>query len=373
MRRTIVVLFVIVASLAAPLAITAVWLRETVLDTHRYVAVVAPLSSNQAVDQAVAAQVTEALLDNVHITSQGGILGLTINGGVRDTTQALVEKFLATREFHTLWIAANTQAQEALRAALEGKSSPLVSPDGSVEIDLSNIVLAARNQLGTSGLHIFEKIAPSALHRGIVIARPSTLSKGRRAVKALKAAAIVLPAVAIVFAALALLITRERRRTLFWLGTDVAATCVIGLIAISFARRFYLDDVVGPDVPTAAAKAIYDAVLHDLRLYLELAAVAGLLAMIGAALAGTSVTARTIRRRTLQTAGGIADGAAGESATVAWVADNKGTLRTVVIVAGLLLLATASHLTTRYFIELSVAVLLLLGALEVLSRPRRVP
>ena len=34
MRRTIVVLFVIVALLATPLAITAVWLRETVLG-HR--------------------------------------------------------------------------------------------------------------------------------------------------------------------------------------------------------------------------------------------------------------------------------------------------------------------------------------------------
>ena len=95
--------------------------------------------------------------------------------------------------------------------------------------------------------------------------------------------------------------------------------------------------------------------------------------MLGAALAGSTTTARTIRQRTLRTAGGIADGAVGQSATVRWVADNKGTLRTIVIVAGLLLAATASHLTTRYFIELAVAVLILLGALEVLARPRRVP
>jgi hypothetical protein len=373
MRRTIVVLLVIVASLATPLAITAVWLRETLLDTHRYVAVVGPLSSNPAVDQAVAAQVSSALLDNVHITSQGGILGLTINGGVRDTTQALVEKFLQTDEFHTLWITANTNAQEALRAALEGKPSTIVSPNGSVEIDLSSIVLAARNQLGLSGLHIFDKIPPADLDRGIVIARPSTLSKGKQAVEALRAAAILLPAVAIIFAALALLISRERKRTLFWLGTAVVATCVVGLIAISFARRFYLDDVVGPNVSVAAAKAIYDAVLHDLRLYLEIAAAAGILAMVGSALAGTSTTALRIRSRTLQTAGGIADGAVGKSATVGWIADNKSTLRTVVIVAGLLLLATASHLTTRYFVELAVVVILLLGALEILARPRRVP
>jgi hypothetical protein len=373
MRRTLALLFVTVAAIATPLAITAVWLRETLLVTHRYVAVVAPLSSNAAVDQAIASQVTSALLANAHITNGSGILSLTINGGVRDTTEALVEKFLQTDEFHTLWINANIQAQEQLRAALEGKPSAVVSPNGSVEIDLSNIVLAARSQLGIAGLHIFDKIAPAALHRGIVIARPSTLSKGKQAVRALKAAAIVLPVVAVVFAALALLVARERKRAVFWLGTCVSAACVVGLIAISFGRHFYLADVAGPDVPIAAARAIYDTVLHDLRLYLELAALAGVVAMVAAALAGTSTTARTIRAGTLKAAGGIADGAVGKSATVGWVAENKSTLRTVVIVAGLLLAATATHLTTRYFVEIGVGVLLLLGALEILSRPRRVP
>lgn len=373
MRRTLALLFVMVAAIATPLAITAVWLRETLLVTHRYVAVVAPLSSNSAVDQAVASEVTSALLANVHITSGSGILSLTVTGGVRDTTQALVEKFLQTREFHTLWIAANSQAQQALRAALEGKPSPFVSPGGGVKIDLSSIVLAARSQLGIQGLHIFDQIAPAELHRGIVIARPSTLSNGKQAVRALRAATIVLPVVAIFFAALALLVARERKRAVFWLGTGVAAACVVGLIALSFARHFYLADVAGSDVPAAAARAIYDTVLHDLRLYLELAALAGVVAMIAAALAGTSATARRIRTRTLRTAGGIADGAVGKSATVTWVAENKSTLRTVVIVAGLLFAATATHLTTRYLVEIGVVVLVLLGALKILSRPRRVP
>ena len=78
-------------------------------------------------------------------------------------------------------------------------------------------------------MHIFEKIAPSALHSGIVIAALDAL-EGETSGEGAEGGAIVLHAVAIVFAALALLITRERRRTLFWLGTDVAATCVIGLI-----------------------------------------------------------------------------------------------------------------------------------------------
>ena len=57
-----------------------------------------------------------------------------------------------------LWIQANTQAHEALVAALEGKKSQFITPDGSVDIDLSNAILAARTALGDAGIHAFDKV-----------------------------------------------------------------------------------------------------------------------------------------------------------------------------------------------------------------------
>ena len=284
-RRTVAVL-VLLAALLCPLAITAVWLRETVLDTHHFVTAVAPLSSNPAIDAAVAGEITSALLANVNVAKEAGqvlpsdasFLALPLSTGVRDYTETLVAKFLATAEFRQLWVAATTQAHEALVAVLEGKQSPFLGPDGSVEIDLTSVVLAARHALGLSGLHEFDNVAASALHRRFVIVRPAALNQARRGVNVLRALAIVLPALAIVLAALALLLTRERTRTVFRLGAAVAATCVVGLVVVTFARRFYLSNVVGPDVSAAAARALYDTVLRNLRLWLELAALAGLLA-----------------------------------------------------------------------------------------------
>ena len=109
--------------------------------------------------------------------------------------------------------------------------------------------------------------------------------------------------------------------------------------------------------------------LRNLRLWLELAALAGLLAAGTAVLAGPSRLAAGIRSRTLAGAGTLADGAVGASVTARFVAANKGTLRTITVVLGLLLLLTASHLTLRLFLELGVGVLLVLGLLEVLARP----
>jgi hypothetical protein len=54
-----------------------------------------------------------------------------------------------------------------------------------------------------------------------------------------------------------------------------------------------------------------------------------------------------------------------------WVADNKGTLRTITFICALIYLATAGgSLTLARFALVIVLVLLALGVLEILARPR---
>ena len=57
--------------------------------------------------------------------------------------------------------------------------------------------------------------------------------------------------------------------------------------------------------------------------------------------------------------------------SVNWIAANKGTLRTITFICALIYLATASGLTLMSFVALVIVVLLVLGGLEILSRPRR--
>jgi hypothetical protein len=376
-RRTIVAVLVVAACLLAPAAITALWLKGTILDTHRYVATVAPLSSNKAVDDAVAAEVTSALLENVDVAKlartalpkDAGFLALPLTAGVRDYTQELVVKFLRTEEFRQLWVIANSEAQQALLAVLEGRSSPFVAPDGSIDIDLSNITAHAREAVGLAGLDLYDKVKPASLHRRLEIAKPKSLGRVRHAVNVLRRLAIGLPVVALGLAGLALAISRERRRTVFWIGAGLAAAAIGALAGIAFARTYYLDHVVGPDVPPAAARALYETLLRNLRLDLELATLAGILLAAVAALAGPSRLAVRLRSRTLSTAGGLADGATGESVTLGWVAANKGTLRTVAVIAALLLLLVSGDLTIRRLVEIAIGLLLVLGALEILARP----
>jgi hypothetical protein len=375
----IVVVLVVAACVLAPLAVTAWWLNDTIFDTSHYVATVKPLSKDKRIDDAVAGRVTDALLENVDLSKLRSalpkdtqFLGLAFGAAVRNYVQELVSKFLQTDVFQDLWVIANTQAQKTLVAVLENKPPPaLVASDGSVHIDLANAVTRARQAVGLAGLDVAGGSKPVKADRTLEIVQPNSLDRLREAATTLKNLSVALPVAVLVLGGLGLALSRERRRTIFWLGGGLAAMSILGLVAIAFGRRYYLDDVVGTDVPSDAAKALYDTLLRDLRFYLEVAIVAGALAMGGAALAGETRAATRIRTRTLGTAGAAADRAAGQSATMKWVADNKSTLRTITFLCALIYLATAgSSLTLTRFVLVIVVVLLALGALEILARPR---
>lgn len=367
----------IAASIVTPLALTAVWLRDEVLVTHRYVRTVTPLASNPAIVSAVAAQITDALYAQVDLSKQtqqqlpkkAGFLAGPLGAGLRSYTQETIERFLQTDAFRLVWVQANTQAHEALVAALEGKASPLIRPDGSVDIDLSNAVLAARTALGEAGIQAFDKLSPSDLQRAIVIAKPESLSRLRNGVKLLKALAIGLPILALVLYVLALAISRERWRTLVRAGIGLIAAGIVGLLAIVAGRYLYVHHVSGPAVPHDAANALYNAVVADLRLWLELAALGGLLAATAGTIAGPSRAAVALRGATLRTTGAVTDEVVGASATSKWVAANKPVLRTVTVILGLLLVLDAHRITPRLIVEYGIGTLLVLGVFEILARP----
>jgi hypothetical protein len=107
-------------------------------------------------------------------------------------------------------------------------------------------------------------------------------------------------------------------------------------------------------VPRDAGAAFFDTVTRKPRLGLRLELAGGLLLAGGALLSGPSHFAARVR------------------ATVsAWVAVNKRVLRTGTVVAGFLLLLASNHPTARLVVELLIAVLVVLLAIELLSASPR--
>ena len=367
---------VAVACVLAPVSVASVWLRDQVLDESAYVKTVAPLSSNRAIDSYVASEITTALFTHVDaaaearkvLPARADFLVLPLTAGLHDFTQQTVARFLATKRFHGLWLAANRVAHKALVAALEGKGGVLVAEHGVVSIDLTNVALAVRHELDVQGIHVFDGVPKSDLQRRFVIGHSRWLARARCIMK-LRFVALAIPLVALAAFGLALGLSRRRRRTLLQAGIGLAVASAIAVVIVVVVRTIYLDYVVWPVVPRDAGAAFFDTVTRKPRLGLKLEFASGLLLAASAMLAGPSHFARRVRGTALGLVGGLADDAAGESLTIAWVAANKRALRAGTALFGFFFLLTSSHPTAGLLVKLGVGVIVVLAVIEILGRP----
>ena len=143
---------------------------------------------------------------------------------------------------------------------------------------------------------------------------------------------------------------------------------VLGAL-LTIGRSIYLDQIAGPNLPTDAASAFYEVLVHYLRLGLRIVAGVALLVAAGAFLSGPYKTAVAIRGWF----GSGAEWARGETGVAAtpfghWVARNKRALRigAILLPAVIFLLWNSPSLTV--LIVLIAITLLLLLTIEVVGR-----
>src|SRR5262245_44327928 len=60
-RRVVAMVLLIVGVVLVPVSLSAIWVRNTLLDTDQYVATVAPLADNPDIQQGLADRITTAL------------------------------------------------------------------------------------------------------------------------------------------------------------------------------------------------------------------------------------------------------------------------------------------------------------------------
>ena len=66
-RRIVGAVLLVVGCVLVPVSLSAVWVRNTLLDTDNYVSTVGPLADDPDVQQAIANRVTDALFANVDV------------------------------------------------------------------------------------------------------------------------------------------------------------------------------------------------------------------------------------------------------------------------------------------------------------------
>ena len=172
---------IVVAVILAPLSVVSVWARGEVTDTQRYVATVAPLAENPAIQDAVAARITDEIFQYIDVSAiaNEAVSTLTSNRdlnerqtaalealvgpltqGVESYTADAVNKVVRSEQFAAAWTEANTVVHQRLDAALTGQNTDnaVKVENNQVVLDLGNLIAQVKEILISKGFTVAEKI-----------------------------------------------------------------------------------------------------------------------------------------------------------------------------------------------------------------------
>jgi hypothetical protein len=173
----------------------------------------------------------------------------------------------------------------------------------------------------------------------------------------------VLPVISLALAAGAIVLAADRRRAVVALGIALVVSAVLATAAAQAMRNLLLDLVGNPEA-RGAATATMATLLGDLRTFVRVLILGGILVALSAWLSGDGKLATALRQGAARAVGR----ATGETTSVPWVAEHRGPLQVAGLAAGLAYLVlsdpsfTAIGLTVLVVGAYEGAVVLLAGS-----------
>jgi hypothetical protein len=272
--------------LVVPFAATAVWARNQVLDTDRYVATVSELAADPVIQAAAATRTTEAIFSRIDLGSrlaealpgnQRILLG-PATAAVQDWANSEIESFYASDDWQRIWDEINRVAHTTLVAVLTGEGrGPINVQGGQVILDLNPLVTQIETRLSERGLDTTRlTTSREPVNAEIVILDSPELAKARKATDLLDRFAYVLPLMVVALLIAFFVLSPSKRRAVMQagLGLAIAMTVFLGLLAIG--REFYLDGV-DPESRRVVATVFFDTLVERIRMGSRTLVVIGLI------------------------------------------------------------------------------------------------
>jgi hypothetical protein len=390
-RAIVSIVLIVVGCVLAPVAVIGVWAGNEISDTGRYVATVEPLIHDPAIQKVLADKITVQITSRLNITgtvdqaaAQLNNRGLTrisslltqfspqiassVTGFIHSTVLSVVSSPAAA----TAWVQVNTVAHQSVVKVLSGQGNGAISTsNGQIVLNLGPFIAVAKQDLVAKGFSLASSIPPVSPTFALFQAKDlGKAQSGYRLVTTLK---IVLPILALVLIGAGVFVARGRRRALVGAGLGLAASMLILGIGLEIARAIYLSSVPSATLPSDAAGAAYDALIHFLRQGLRVVLVVGLVVAIAAFFTGPSRTAIQTRSglksgmewiRNYGERRGVSTGPVGQ-----WTYLHRRSLRIAAVALAALIFVFWGSPTALVVILIVVLLLVILGLIELIGRP----
>ncbi|MEI3867000.1 hypothetical protein V6S02_07895 [Microbacterium sp. CCNWLW134] len=284
-RSILSAICIVLASVILPLSIAGAWVRATLVDEEQFVATMAPLIDDPAVQSLIVDEVSVAVSDRVDVTAltddvfdglatldlpprAAGAIDL-LRGpaaeGLQNIIDQTITRVVASEAFADIWSGVLRAGHRALVTAGTGEGAGgaiTIDQAGTVGIQLQPIIAAVKERLLERGIGLASAIPE--VNRTIVVAENEALASVRVAFATATALGWILPVVTLALLIIGVLIARRRTTALLGAGVGIAAGSAAMLIGMTVGRTVLSLQPSG-DLPPDAIVAIYDQVGEDIR------------------------------------------------------------------------------------------------------------
>ena len=391
-RTPVAVLLIVAGCVLAPVSVLAVWTANQVSDTSRYVANVAPLIKDPAIQNALTDKLTSQIVTQIDVkgrtdqaaaelsqrgfTRIGGLLkGVSgsLASGVQGFVHSSIRKIITGPRMANAWTQVNQVAHQAIVAVLSGRggrNSGLGVSNGQVILDITPLEAVAKQDLVARGLTIAGKIP--IVHATFALFPSKNLAKAQKAYRLINDLKIVLPIVTLMLLGAGVWVARGHRRALIGAGLGFAASMLALGAGLAIARAIYLNSVPASASADAAAAA-FDILVRFIKTALRTLLVVGLVVAVGALFTGPSAAAVRTRSAISSAIGRLRH--SGESAGLStgpvgtWTYTYRHALRTGVVALAAVIFVFWGHPTAVVAIVIAVLLVVALGLIELIGRP----
>ena len=395
-RSVAAAVVLVLTCILVPIGVVVVWVHDIALDTDRYVSTMAPLARNPAIQDAAVNRISQAVgvrVDGEEVASEtaawlaqrglppraaAGIsmLGPQLDSAVNQAVTTIAGRFVSSDAFANVWTGANRAAHASVVKVRTGEGTGAVSAtDGTVTLDVGVAVERVKSALVDAGLS--PAAAIPTVDKQMVLFQSDKLAKFRKSAHRLDVVGNwILPVVALL-GVVGVLLAHRRRRALARTAWGSAAACLLVLIGLVLARRYYLDHLPAQVQSPAAAAAVFDTLSRFLRATLRMTVVLAVVVALGAYVTGPGRLPRGVRSTAdrgsdavmgWSASHGVHTGSAGR-----WTAAHRSRLTVAALVLLAVVFALWNHPTTWVVLLMVVLMLVALLVISLLTAGGRIP
>jgi hypothetical protein len=157
-RRILTPILVVLTVLVFTATVPAAWGRRTILNTDRYVATVAPLAEDPAVQESIATKVTAQIFATLDVETtisdalagldeRATVLAAPMTNAIQGFVQEQVLRVVQSDAFATFWTEANRFVHTQVMAILRGDTESVSVVEGKVLLNLVPLINLALVQI----------------------------------------------------------------------------------------------------------------------------------------------------------------------------------------------------------------------------------